>query len=96
MNIVKMIQGCIDDLTIKLETVKERMEVENELAALTSFDIVWALKPVLLDLSSHTKKPYMDYLEEVKEMILEGKEVADVFYHYDMLLYRLEEGERHE
>ena len=96
MNIVKMIRGCIDDFVIKLEAVTERLEAENELASLTSFDIVWALKPTLQDLSSCTGKCYMDYLEEAKQMVLNGTELSDVFYHFDMLLYHAEEGERHE
>lgn len=96
MNIVKMIRCCIDDFRIKLETMPETLEAENELNALVDCDFFFVLKPVLKDLSTYTGKPYMDYLEEAKEMILEGKEVADVFYHYDMLLYDAEEGDRNE
>ena len=95
MNFVKMIRGCIDDFRIKLETMPETLEAENELNALVDCDFFFVLKPVLKDLSAHTGKPYMDYLEDAKQMILNGTKLSDVLYHYDMLLYRAEEGERH-
>ena len=96
MNIVKKIRGYIDDFRIKLETVSETLEAENELDALMGCDFFYVFKPVLKDLSSCTGKPYGDYLEEVKGMILNGTELVDVLYHFDMLLYHAEEGERHE
>jgi len=95
MNIVKKLRGCIDDFRIKLETVSETLEAENEFAALAGADFLCCVKPVLKDLSNCTGKPYGDYLEEAKEMLLSGTGLPDVLYHFDMLLYDAEEGERH-
>ena len=96
MNIVKKICGCIDDFRIKLESVSETMEAENELAALASFDFLFCIKPVLKDLSKYTGKPYGDYLEEAKQMILSDTGLSDVLYHFDMLLCDAEEGDGRE
>lgn len=96
MNIVKMIGGYIDDFRIKLEIATETIEAENELASVSSFDFVFVFKSVAENLSRYTGKPYMDYLEEAKQMILSGTGLSDVLYHFDMLLYDAEEGEKHE
>lgn len=96
MNIVKKIRGCIDDFRIKLETVAEDLEAENELAALAGYDFLCCIKPVLKDLSACTGKSYGDYLEECKQVLLSGTGFADTLYHFDMLLYDAEEGGRHE
>lgn len=96
MNIVKKISGFIDDFVIKLESVTETLEAEDEFASLASYDFLCVLKPVLKDLSCYTNKSYGDYLEEAKQMILSGTRPSDVLYHFDMLLYDAEEGDRHE
>lgn len=96
MNIVKKIRGCIDDFRIKLESVSDTLEAENELAALASYDFLCCIKPVMKELSEHTGKPYGDYLEEAKQMILSGTNLPDTLYHFDMMLCDAEEGDRHE
>lgn len=95
MNIVKKIRGSIDDFRIKLETATDDFEAENEFAALASYDFLCVLKPVLKGLSYYTGKPYGDYLEEAKQMILSDTGLPEVLYHFDMLL-DAKEGERHE
>ena len=96
MNIVKKIRGYIDDLKITLETATELLEAENELCALVGSDFMYCIKPVLKDLSEYTGKPYGDYLEEAKQMILSDTGLSDVLYHFDMLLCDAEEGDGRE
>lgn len=68
------------------------MESENELVKFSSMDFVTALRPVLKELSSMEVEPfsevYKSYLDEVKMMVLEGRELADVLSYYGMRLVR--------
>lgn len=73
-------------LTESLKTMSEIAESENDLAAVSSYDLVHAMRPVAQELSEWTGKCYVDYLKLAKEMILEGKDQADVLWYFDDLL----------
>lgn len=77
-----------------LKTLHEITEAENDLAAVSSYDLVHALRPVAQELYEWTGVRYVDRLDQAKKMILEGKEIPDVLYHFDMMLYDLKEGKR--
>ena len=72
-------------LTEPLKTMTEIAEAENALAAASSYDLVHALRPVVQELSEWTGKRCVDYLDQAKEMILEGKDQADVLWHFDSM-----------
>lgn len=73
-----------------LKTASEIEEAENALAAISSYDLVHALRPVARELSEWTGKRYVDYLKQATGMILEGKNQADVLWHFDSMLRDLE------
>ena len=73
-------------LTESLKTMSEIAEAENALAAVSSYDLVHAMRPVAQELSEWTGKRYVDYLDQAKKMILEGKDQADVLWHFDSML----------
>jgi glycerate-2-kinase len=73
-------------LTESLKTMSEVAEAENALAAVSSYDLVHALRPVAQELSEWTGKRYVDYLDQAREMILDGKDQADVLWHFDSIL----------
>lgn len=77
-----------------LKTATEIMEHENALAAAGNYDIVWALRPVARELSELTGDRYIDYLDQAREMLLQGKDRADVLYHFDMMLYDMKQGKK--
>jgi hypothetical protein len=69
-----------------LKTMSEVAEAENALAAVSSYDLVHALRPVAQELSEWTGKRYVDYLDQARNMILEGKDQDDVLWHFDSIL----------
>lgn len=93
MNAVKWFCGGIDAIRIKLETALEEREAEDELLSLAGCDFLFSLKDVLRELTEQTGRPYGDYLEEAKQMLLAGSHPSDVIYHYAILTYRNEESE---
>lgn len=77
-----------------LKTMSEVAEAENALAAVSNYDLVHALRPVAQDLSELTVYRYVDILDQAKGMILEGKDIPDVLWHFDMMLYDLKHGRK--
>lgn len=73
-------------MTESLKTMTEIAEAENALAAVSSYDLVHALRPVAKELSEWTGKRYVEYLDQAQKMILEGKDQADVLWHFDSML----------
>lgn len=77
-----------------LKTMTEVLEAENALAAVSNYDLVRALRPVAQDLSELTGKRYIDIFDQAKGMILEGKDIPDVLWHFDMMLYDLKHSRK--
>jgi hypothetical protein len=73
-------------LAESLKTMSEIAEAENALSAVAGYDLVHALRPVAQELSEWTGKRYVDYLDQARKMILEGKDQADVLWHFDSML----------
>ena len=73
----------------KLNGITDMLEAENAIACLTSRCFVDALKPTLKELSEWTTRPYKGYLEEAKDMILQGNEEADVLNYFYMKLLKV-------
>lgn len=69
-----------------LKVATENLEAENSLAAVSNYDFVLVLRPVASELSEWTGKRYIDYLDQANEMLLEGKDQADVLWHFDSML----------
>ena len=93
MNAVKWFCGGLDSIRIKMETALEERKAEDELFSLAGGDFLFSLKDVLRELTEQTGRPYGDYLEEAKQMLLAGSHPSDVIYHYAILTYRNEESE---
>lgn len=91
MNAVKWFCGGLDSLRVRLEIALDERQAEDELLSLAGGDFLFALKDILRELTERTRKPYADYLEEAKQMILAGSHPSDVIYHYAILAYRSEE-----
>lgn len=81
-----------------LKTAAKVAEAENDLAAVSSYDLVHALRPVAWELSRMFMQPnsdtYVDTFHQAKRMILEGKDIPDVLHHFDMKLYDLKYGRK--
>lgn len=73
----------------KLNGITDVLEAENDLARLTSRGFVDALKPTLKELSSWTPRPYRGYLEEAKDMILQGNGELYTLDHFDIELLKV-------
>ena len=73
-------------MTEKLNSITDVLEAENDLAYLTSRRFVQVLKPTLKELSSWTTRPYKGYLEEAKDMILQGNGEMYTMDHFDIEL----------
>lgn len=71
-----------------LNGITDVLEAENDLARLTSRGFVDALKPTLKELSSWTPRPYKGYLEEAKDMILQGNGEFYTLEHFDIELLK--------
>ena len=76
--------------SFQLSVMNEELEAENELAAVSNYAFVRALRPVAGELSELSYRTYISYLAEAKEMILSGKEMSAVLYHFDKLLQECE------
>lgn len=83
----KSLDECVTEV---LKAATENVKAENELAAVSSYDLVHALRPVVKELCEWTGKRYDEYLELAKEMILAGKDQADVLWHFSSMLRDLE------
>lgn len=77
-----------------LKTMTEILEAENALAAVANYDLVHALRPVARDLSELTGSRYIDIFDQAKEMIVEGKDIPDVLWNFEMMLYDLKHGRK--
>ena len=77
-----------------LKTATEIMEHESALATAGNYDIVWVLRPVAQELSELTGNRYIDYLDQAREMLIQGKDMAYVLYHFDMMLYDMKQGRK--
>ena len=77
-----------------LITMTEIAEAENALAAVSNYDVVFVLRPVTKELSELTVYRYVDYLDQAREMILEGKDIPYVLFFFDMILYDLKHGRK--
>lgn len=77
-----------------LKTITEIAEAENALAAVSDYDVVFALHPVAKELSELTGKRYIDILDQARGMILEGNEIPDVLRHFDIMLDDLKNGKK--
>lgn len=82
----------------QLEKITHICEAENELAQVSSMNFVFAIRPVLRELSYMEISPfsivYKNYIEKVKLDILEGQELADILSNYDTKLFEIKEGIR--
>ena len=78
----------------RLKTMTEIAEAENALAAVSNYDLVFVLRPVAKELSELTVHRYVDILDQAREMILEGKDIPDVLWHFDLMLYDLKHGRK--
>lgn len=67
----------------------EIMRHENALAVVGNYDVVFALRPVAKELSQLTGNTYVNYLDKAKEMLLEGNDIREVLYHFDIMLHEL-------
>jgi len=80
----------------RLEEITHICEVENKLAKVSNMDFVFAIRPVLRELSYMEIEPfsvvYKDYIEKVKLDILDGKELVDVLNIYDRKLFEMKGG----
>lgn len=65
------------------------LDAENELAKYTSYDFLFVLKPVLKELSSWTSRPYIGYLNEAIDMILQGNGEYYTLEHFDIELLKV-------
>lgn len=81
-------------IDVALKTMTEIVEAENALAAVSNCDLVHALRPVAQELSELTEKRYIDILDQAKGLILEGKDIPDVLWHFDRMLYDLKYGRK--
>lgn len=79
----KAFDNCVKE---SLKAASENLEAENSLAAVSNYDFVLVLRPVASELSAWTETPYADYMDQARRMILEGKEQADVLWHFDSML----------
>lgn len=82
----------------RLEEITHIFEAENELAQVSNKDFVFAIRPVLRELSHMKIEPfsivYKDYIEKVKLDILNGQELVDVLNTYDRKLFEMKGGKR--
>lgn len=84
-----------DNLVIGMtQGMLEIAEAENALAAVSNYDLVFVLRPVAKELSELTGKRYIDILDQARGMILEGREIPDVLWHFDIMLNDLKHGRK--
>lgn len=81
-----------------LETAAKVAKAENDLAVVANYDLVHALRPVAREISAMFMQPnsdtYVDIFDQASRMILEGKDIPDVLYHFDTMLYDLKHGRK--
>lgn len=82
----------------RLEEITHIFEAENELAQVSNMEFVFAIRPVLRELSYMEIEPfsivYKDYIEKVKLDILEGQELVDILNKYDIKLFEMKGGKK--
>ena len=76
----------------KLNSWVEIVSVENEVRKLSNGIFVDAFKRGATELSEITGGTYLQYLNEAKEMLLQGISKQDVMYHFDCILFDLKFG----
>lgn len=64
-------------------------EAENRLAAVSSGAFLRVFTKDAKELSELTGNRYIDYLEQAREMLLEGQSESDVLFHFDCILFDL-------
>lgn len=91
--IASLIKYTSQYYTKELSAMTRILESENELAKYSSMDFVIALRPILKELSAMDIEPFRDvymwYLDEAKEMVLSGQDLADILSYFDMKLVRM-------
>lgn len=80
----------------RLEEITHILEAENELARVSNTEFVFAIRPVLRELSYMKIEPfsiaYKYYIEKVKLDILKGQELVDILNKYDIKLFEMKGG----
>ena len=74
------------DFVLRYSDTLERLEAQNELAAISGFDFVTALQPTAQRISERTGKRYYDILMEAKARLLAGEAMADTLWYFDSQL----------
>lgn len=78
------------DFQKALEVLSENAEAENRLGAVAGWSFVRVFSHDAQRLSELTGNRYTDYLEQAREMLLEGKSKSDVLFHFDCMIFKLE------
>ena len=84
--VIKDMPHCINT---KLNGLTNILATENELAKYTSYDFLSAIRPTLKQLASWTSRPYVGYLNEAIDMILQGNGECYTLEHFDIELLKV-------
>jgi hypothetical protein len=69
----------------KIDSWCEIVSIENEVRALSNSTFLDAFKQVAHEISEMTGIPYLTYLNESKEMLLQGVSIQDTMYYFDSI-----------
>lgn len=87
---IKFLKAAHFDFQNGLEAMAKNAEAENRLGAFAGWSFVRVFSYDAKRLSELTGKRYIDYLEQAREMLLEGQSKSDVLFHFDCMIFKME------
>ena len=78
------------DFLTAVEVIVKNADAENRLGAVAGWPFVRVFSYDAKRLSELTGKPYIHYLEQAREMLLEGQNESDVLFHFDCMIFKME------
>lgn len=80
----------LDDFRELTKSYEDTLKAENRLAEVSNWRFVRCFSRTAKALAESTRYTYLDYLEQARELFLEGKDEQEVLWHFDRILYGIE------